>query len=198
MDNWDFLKWRRTLRYTQAEAAEKLGVNRGTVQNWERGATRISKAAELACQELTRRQKQHPAFGPVTLVYADSPLWQHADGPYQVPVLLCERYSNNDGALEQASRLKGVPHFQAPFIIDENGAIVWAGAELLTECDRRTDQARARRVAEGNNECPPASPASPSDAKQRGTLPPGRDEHPKRAAPLESTLNNVLLSARSS
>src|SRR6266852_880334 len=36
MDMWDFLKWRKTLRYTQAEAAEMLGVNRGTIQNWER------------------------------------------------------------------------------------------------------------------------------------------------------------------
>src|SRR6266852_8189795 len=62
MDMWEFLKWRRTLRYTQAEAAEKLGVNRGTIQNWERGHTRIPKSTELACHELTRQWKQRPEF----------------------------------------------------------------------------------------------------------------------------------------
>ena len=41
MDNWDFLKWRRTLRYKQTEAAKGLGVNRATIQNWERGVMRI-------------------------------------------------------------------------------------------------------------------------------------------------------------
>src|SRR5712692_2539060 len=76
MDMWDFLKWRRTLRYTQAEAAEKLGVNRGTIQNWERGVTRISKAADLACLELTRRWKQRPEFGAVSLIYAETPVSQ--------------------------------------------------------------------------------------------------------------------------
>lgn len=137
MDNWDFLKWRRILRYTQAEAAEKLGVNRGTIQNWERGTTRISKMTELACLELTRRWKQRPTFGPVTLVYADSPLWQQADGPYQVSILQCERFPNNDGALEQASRLKGSSCFVAPLIVEENGSVIWAGTEVLSECERR-------------------------------------------------------------
>ncbi|MBN8958000.1 MAG: helix-turn-helix transcriptional regulator [Rhizobiales bacterium] len=74
MDNWDFLKWRRTLGYTQAHVAERFGVNRGTIQNWERGATKVSKMAELACAELTRRYRQSPSFGPVTLVCADAPL----------------------------------------------------------------------------------------------------------------------------
>jgi DNA-binding XRE family transcriptional regulator len=58
MDSWGLLKWRRTLGYTQAEAGEKLGVNRGTIQNWERGNTRIPKSIELACQELARQWKQ--------------------------------------------------------------------------------------------------------------------------------------------
>jgi DNA-binding XRE family transcriptional regulator len=54
MDKWELLKWRRTLCYTQTEAGEKLGVNRGTIQNWERGNTRVPKSIELACRELTR------------------------------------------------------------------------------------------------------------------------------------------------
>jgi DNA-binding XRE family transcriptional regulator len=151
MDKWDFLKWRKTLRYTQAEAGEQLGVNRGTIQNWERGITRISRTAELACQELNRRWKQRPEFGPVTLVYADSPIWQQAEGPYNVPVLQCERYPNNDAAIEQASRLKGSPHFINPLIVEESGSVVWMGPELLRECDRRAEGARARRETAARN-----------------------------------------------
>jgi DNA-binding XRE family transcriptional regulator len=86
MDKWELLKWRRTLGYTQAEAGERLGVNRGTIQNWERGNTRIPKSIELACQELTRQWKQRPEFGPVTLVYADSAIWQQANGLHSVSV----------------------------------------------------------------------------------------------------------------
>src|SRR5258708_1983631 len=71
MDMWDFLKWRRTLGYTQEEAADKLGVHRGTIQHWERGITRVPQAVDLACEELTRRWKQQPEFGRVNLVYAD-------------------------------------------------------------------------------------------------------------------------------
>jgi DNA-binding XRE family transcriptional regulator len=54
MDRFEFLKWRRDLRYTQAKAAVELGVNRGTIRNWERGATRIPRTVALACHELDR------------------------------------------------------------------------------------------------------------------------------------------------
>ena len=90
MDSWDFLKWRKTLRYTQAEVAAKLGINRSTVQNWERGITPISKSAELASQELTREWKQRPEFGPVTLVYSDDPIWRHPDESYHTALLKSE------------------------------------------------------------------------------------------------------------
>jgi transcriptional regulator with XRE-family HTH domain len=152
MDGWDFLKWRRTLRYTQAEAAEKLGVNRSTIQNWERAVTPVPKAAELACQELTRFWKQHPEFGPVALVYADSPMSQQADGPHTMFALQCERYLNNDAAIAQATRLKRTPHFANPIILDEDGSVVWTSPELLRECDRRSDEARATRETAARNE----------------------------------------------
>src|SRR2546423_13868211 len=106
LDRWEFLKWRKTLRYTQAEAADLLGVNRGTIQHWESGITRVPKAAELATQVLTRRWRQRPDFGPVALIHADNPIWQQADGPYVAAALQCERFSDNDGAIERATQLK--------------------------------------------------------------------------------------------
>ena len=45
MDKWEFLRWRRTLGYTEEEAADTLGVARGTINNWERGGTRIPQAS---------------------------------------------------------------------------------------------------------------------------------------------------------
>ena len=65
----EFLKWRKSLGYTQEEAGKKLGVSRATIQNWEKGVTRIPRAAELACLQVARRWKQRSEFGPVALVY---------------------------------------------------------------------------------------------------------------------------------
>lgn len=146
MDMWDFLKWRRTLRYTQAKAGELLGVNRATIQNWERGTTRISRAAELACQELTRYWKQRAEFGPVILVYSDSPIPEQAE-PDSVCNLQCERFRNNDAAIEQVARLRRTPNFVNPIIIDEAGGFVWTSAELMRECDRRVEEMKKKYEA---------------------------------------------------
>ena len=35
MDLWDLKKWRRKLKYSQSETADKLGVTRGAIQNWD-------------------------------------------------------------------------------------------------------------------------------------------------------------------
>jgi DNA-binding XRE family transcriptional regulator len=144
MDRWEFLKWRKTLGFTQAEAGQKLGVNRGTIQHWENGITRIPQAVELACQELTRRWKQRPDFGPVTLVYADGPMWQPPDGPRRNPLIQCELHPNNEAAIQQACRLRGSSAFINPLIIEEDGGIVWTGPELLRECHGRAQEARQK------------------------------------------------------
>ncbi|MBR1008704.1 helix-turn-helix transcriptional regulator [Bradyrhizobium diazoefficiens] len=73
MDSWDLKKWRKKFGYNQFEAAEKLGVNRGAVQNWEREIRPVPKAVELACEELNQLATRHPGFGPVLLNYTDGP-----------------------------------------------------------------------------------------------------------------------------
>lgn len=141
---WDFKRWRRDLRYTQCEAAAKLGVSRGTIQHWESKRNPIPLAVELACAELARRWKQRPDFGPVTLVYADSPLVQDNEGPYLL-VVHCQHHSTNASAVEHALRLVGSPECDNPLIVDDDGAIVWSSAELLNEHNsRREDSARHR------------------------------------------------------
>src|SRR6266498_2987458 len=102
MDMAEFLKWRKSLGYTQEEAGKKLGVSRATIQNWEKGVTRIPRAAELACLQVARRWKQRPEFGPVALVYTDGPMWQELRDSYCTVVLHCDLYSNNEAALQQA------------------------------------------------------------------------------------------------
>jgi DNA-binding XRE family transcriptional regulator len=148
MDVWDFKKWRKSLRYTQLEAAHRLGVSRGTIQHWESERYPIPRVVELACRELVRCWKRRPEFGPATLVYADSPLIQEVDGHDRIAVR-CERYPSNNDAIEQARRLRDSPGFNNPFILDGDGEVVWTTFELLNECDRRTGIRRPADGAEG-------------------------------------------------
>jgi hypothetical protein len=145
MDKWEFLKWRRTLGYTQAEAGEKLGYGRGTVCNWEGGAILIPQAVELACCELTRRSKQRPDFGPVNLVCGDNRVQSCA------LLLRCELFSNNEAAIERALDLD--ESFINAMILEDGGGVVWSVSELLCELERRRDETRlpgAARERRGN------------------------------------------------
>lgn len=138
MDSWDFKKWRKNLRLTQAEAGKMLSLSRGAVQRWESEEISIPYAIELACNELTRRWKQRPEFGPVILVYTDTPLWQRPEEPPRVLLLQCESHATNDSAIEQACRLSTVSDFANPFIMEESLDVVWTPPELARECERRT------------------------------------------------------------
>src|SRR5216683_7767948 len=96
MDQWDLKKWRKKLGINQVEAGEMLGLSRGAVQNWENEIRPVPRAVELACQELLRRWKQRPEFGPVTLLYADSPDLQADSIPHSDLVLRCEQHPDNE------------------------------------------------------------------------------------------------------
>jgi transcriptional regulator with XRE-family HTH domain len=163
MDMWGFLKWRRTLGYTQKEAADKLGVSRGSIQHWERGVTPVPRAVELACQELTRRWKQQPEFGPVNLVYAHGAVaQQHEDSAHSV-LLQSEPYSSNEAAIGRVLELSQTPNFTNPAIMEEGGGVVWTPPELLRECERRNVEKRQKGS-------PPQARAGPS-TKRLSTQP---------------------------
>jgi len=139
--------WRKELGYTQHEAAQKLGVTRGTVHNWECEATRVPQAVPLACHELTRRWKQRLEFGPVTLVYAADPVWEDLDGWGDVVPLQYEGHASNFSAIRRACVLRETHSLNIAFIAERDGHIVWTSDELRKECDRQRAEAKLIREA---------------------------------------------------
>jgi transcriptional regulator with XRE-family HTH domain len=142
MDACDFKKWRKALRLSQYEAADVLGVGRSTIQNWENKLSSVPRTVELACRELGREWKQRAEFGPITLVYADDPMW-HRHNCFSGVFLQCERHPTNEAAIMRACRLRGEADFFSPFIIADDGTIIWSTDELLRECDKRRAEQRS-------------------------------------------------------
>ena len=101
MDQWDLKKWRKRLGISQVAAGEMLGLSRGAVQQWESEIRPVPLAVELACQELLRRWKQRPEFGPVTLLYAEGPISLSSSDL----ALRCESHPDNASALSRVVRL---------------------------------------------------------------------------------------------
>src|SRR5260221_5701396 len=139
MDVWDFKKWRKKLGYTQAEAGERLGYGRVDVQYWE-AESPVRMAVELACRELLRRWKQRPDFGPVTLLYADDPVWQQASPPCGVLLLRSERHPNNENAIKRAVWLRETMTLIAPALVEDDRNVVWSGPALMSTCDGRKER----------------------------------------------------------
>ena len=137
MDVWEFKKWRKKIGYTQVEAGEKLGLSRAAVQLWENEIRPVPLTVELACQELWRHWKQRPEFGPVTLLYADDPIWQTASPPDGVLLLQSERHPNNESAIRSAVRPRETMTLFVAFIIEDDGNVIRSGPELLREIDAR-------------------------------------------------------------
>ncbi|KKK94344.1 hypothetical protein LCGC14_2683820 [marine sediment metagenome] len=57
MSNDDIKKFRKKLKLTQKEIAEKLGVTSQTVANWEQGLARPSKLALRNIEQLRRKME---------------------------------------------------------------------------------------------------------------------------------------------
>jgi hypothetical protein len=137
MNAKEICEWRERVGLTQEQAADKLGVTRTTVQNWESGATRIPTTVDSACEHLEHRLKQeNPAVGPVTLVYADAPMWINPYGPRRRPAMMQqEPYPNNSAALGRVQHLWGREDFHNPFVIEQSistttGRTLWNVVEL--------------------------------------------------------------------
>jgi DNA-binding XRE family transcriptional regulator len=144
MDQWDLKKWRKTLGINQVAAGEMLGLSRGAIQQWESDIRPVPRAVELACQELLRRSKHRPEFGPVTLLYSDDPAAQVAPVLCGDLVLQCEPHRNNQSALSRVVQLRETMNLFVTFIQEDDGTVIWSGPELLIECDARKEQMRDR------------------------------------------------------
>jgi hypothetical protein len=138
LDSWDLKKWRKKHGFNQFQAAHKLGINRGGFQNWEREVRPISKAVELACEEITRASLQRADFGPVILVCADGSISPKSEEPVSAGLLHCDLHPSNEAAIEEVVRLRldHVP-FDS-FILSEDGSVIWDSAELIDECNKRS------------------------------------------------------------
>jgi DNA-binding XRE family transcriptional regulator len=147
MDQWDFKKWRKKLGINQVVAGEMLGLSRGAVQYWESEIRPVPRAVELACQELLRRWKQRPEFGPVALLYAEGPISQADDSPpFSDLSFRCESHPDNESALSSVVRLRETVNLFMPFIVADDGTVIWSGPELLNECDARKERTASEAV----------------------------------------------------
>jgi DNA-binding XRE family transcriptional regulator len=147
MDQWDLKKWRKTLGINQVAAGEMLGLSRGAIQQWESDIRPVPRAVELACQELLRRWKQRPEFGPVTLLYSDDPTAQVAPILCGDLVLQREPHRNNESALSRVVQLRETISLFVASIQEDDGTVIWSGPELLIECDARKERTRDRSAS---------------------------------------------------
>jgi hypothetical protein len=128
----DFREWRQRVGLTQADAGSKLGVTRGTIQNWESEASPIPHVVESGCRIWEDRLRQiRPELGPVTLIYSDGPMFINPYGPRRRLAMMREEpYPTNAAALARVRELWGRDDFHNPFIIEESGTHLWNAVEL--------------------------------------------------------------------
>jgi len=107
-------------------------VTRTTIQNWEVSAGPLPPMAEMAVEVWDARLRQeNPHVGPVTLIYADGPMFVDPYGPRRRPAMMQqESYPSNAMALARVQELWGGANFHNPFIIERDGAPVWNAVEL--------------------------------------------------------------------
>jgi Helix-turn-helix len=137
MNSVEFRKWRESFGLTQTEIAKRLGVSRSTIQNWESDATALPSTINEACAVWEDRLKKETAeIGPVTLCYADGPMWVSAYGSNRrLASLQLEPYPTNAAALARVRMMWGQPDFHGPFITEKSGTFVWNQVELARVVD---------------------------------------------------------------
>jgi hypothetical protein len=75
-------------------------------------------------------------IGPVTLIYADGPMFVDPYGPRRrIASLRQEPYPTNAAALARVQRLWGREDFHGPLIIEKSGEPLWNQVELLRVVD---------------------------------------------------------------
>jgi hypothetical protein len=100
----------------------------------------------LACAVWEDQLKKEMAdLGPVTLCYADGPMWVDPYRPRnRFPMLRQEGYPTNSAALARLRMIWGDNDVHGPFIMERSGNSVWNQVELAR--GRRQRQERADRA----------------------------------------------------
>jgi hypothetical protein len=137
MDKAEFRSWREQFGLTQYDIAKRFGVSRNTVQNWESGPSALPGTLGDACKVWEDRLKKEIAeIGPVTLCYADGPMFIDPYGPRRkLAMLQQEPYPTNAAALARVKIIWGRPEFHGPFITDKAGSFIWNQVELSRVVD---------------------------------------------------------------
>lgn len=129
--------WREQFGLTQIDIANRFGVSRNTIQNWESGATPMPNMIQDACTVWGDRLKKEIAeLGPVTLCYADGPMWIDPYGPRaKLASIELEPYPTNSAALARVQMIWGQPNVHGPFITEKSGGPLWNQVDLARVVD---------------------------------------------------------------
>lgn len=133
----DLKRWREQYGLTQTELARRLGVTSNTVQNYESGASALPDAIKQTCAVWEGQFKKETAdLGPVTLCYADGPMWVDPYRPRnRHPMLRQEEYPTNSAALARVRIIWGDDGVHGPFITEKSGNPIWSEDELARVVD---------------------------------------------------------------
>jgi len=147
MNGHEFKAWRESFSLTQAEVADKFGVTRTTIQNWEAQPGPLTQTVENGCKVWDRRLRQlDPSRGPVTLIYADGPMFIDPYGPRRrLAMMKQEPHPSNAAVLARVQMLAGSPHVYNPFVMEDGQRDLWNMVEL-------------QRAIDGNDEDAPTLP----------------------------------------
>jgi DNA-binding XRE family transcriptional regulator len=130
-------EWRERFGLTQTELAKRFGVSRNTIQNYESETTSIPSSMTQACAVWEDQFKKEAAdLGPVTLCYADGPMWVDAYRPRnRTPFLHQEPFATNSAALARVKMIWDNNDVHGPFIMERSGNAVWNQVELARVVD---------------------------------------------------------------
>jgi transcriptional regulator with XRE-family HTH domain len=133
----DLKRWREKFGLTQTELGKRFGVTRNTIQNYESGTSALPIPIRQAYAVWDDQLKKEMAeLGPVTLCYANGPMWVDPYRPRnQFPMLHQEPFATNAAALARVRMIWGRDDVHGPFILERSGNPLWNQNELARVVD---------------------------------------------------------------